>query len=62
MVVLQKPIEIGVMTIYDEDGNTQLPADVKRAMDLSKGDRLKIVSEDGVARLYKIDEKGDVIL
>jgi len=57
---IQESLETGYMSVYDDRGRTQIPADVRRAMDLSEGDTVKLVVEDGIARLYKIENNGTV--
>lgn len=54
------PIETGRMNVYDHKGRTAIPKEIREAMDVESGDTLKVVVEDGVARLYKLEENGEI--
>jgi AbrB family looped-hinge helix DNA binding protein len=54
------PIETGRMNIYDHKGRTAIPKQIRDAMGVEEGDTMKVVVEDGVARLYRMNDDGEI--
>jgi bifunctional DNA-binding transcriptional regulator/antitoxin component of YhaV-PrlF toxin-antitoxin module len=52
-------IETGKLSIYDAKGRTYLPDNIKDAMGVEKGDKIKVVVEDGELRGEKVAEDED---
>jgi bifunctional DNA-binding transcriptional regulator/antitoxin component of YhaV-PrlF toxin-antitoxin module len=53
-------VSTGKMRLYDDAGRAMLPSELIDSFDLRKGDELKIVVEGDMAKMYKIDENGDL--
>lgn len=49
-------VETGRSTVYDDDGRTRIPDDVRETLGWEKGDKLKFVAIDGELRIVKRDE------
>ena len=52
-------IETGKLSIYDAKGRTYLPDNIKDAMGVEKGDKIKVVVEDGELRGEKVTKDED---
>lgn len=48
------------MRLYDERGRAMVPTEVMDALGLEKGDEVKIVAEGDMAKMYKVDENGEL--
>ncbi len=53
---LAMEVETGKMTLYDDDGRTYLPDDIKEAIGATKGDVIKLVAEDGEFKGKVVEE------
>lgn len=49
-------VETGRSTVYDDDGRTRIPDDVRDALGWEKGDQLKMVAIDGELRVLKREQ------
>jgi AbrB family looped-hinge helix DNA binding protein len=47
----------GQADVYNNDGMTVIPKDVRDDLGIEPGDRLEFVSEDGYIKAYKIEDK-----
>ena len=48
-------MEVGKSTVYDTEGRTRIPDDVRESLGWKKGDRLKMVAIEGELRITKRD-------
>lgn len=48
-------VETGVLNIYDDRGRTYIPDNLVNKMGLEKGDKIKLVYEDGELKGKKIE-------
>lgn len=52
-------VETGILNIYDDRGRTYIPDNMVEAMGLEKGDKIKLVYEDGELKGKKIEKDED---
>lgn len=47
----------GQADVYNEDGMTVIPKEVREDLGIEPGDRLEFISEDGCIKAYKMEDK-----
>jgi hypothetical protein len=53
-------VTTGKIRLYDGRGRGKVSREVLAALNLGKGDELKVVVEGDMAKMYKVDENGEL--